>query len=186
VTSSTATILRQLCSSSHRTDVPAEQAVNFGRAAIAPVDKGICSVLATETSGMTLRTPQDTQVRNAGDLQELWRSLMGDGGFSRQSIWLLFLTADGRPSPVLVPIDDIPSRPVPLFLDNLRYIVGELVGTHDVASVAVLLSRPGHTTMTENDRAWARALGQVSSEWPTFLAVGDSVQMFAPDDVITS
>jgi hypothetical protein len=40
--------------------------------------------------------------------------------------------------------------------------------------------------MTENDRAWARALGQVSSEWPTFLAVGDSVQMFAPDDVITS
>lgn len=135
---------------------------------------------------MRLRAPHDTQVRNADDLQELWRSLMGDYGFSRRSIWLLFLAEDGWLNPLLVPIDDIPDRPVPLFLDNLRYIVRELIGTHDAASVALLLSRPGHKTMTENDRAWARALGQVSSEWPTFLAVADSVQIFAPDDLMTS
>ena len=135
---------------------------------------------------MTPRTPHDTLIRNADDLQELWRSLMGDEGFSRRSVWLLFLDADGRPSPVLVPIDDIPRRPVPLFLDNLCCIVRELVGAPDVATAALLLSRPGRLPMTEDDRAWARALRQVSSSWPTFLAVGDSVQMFAPDDLITA
>ena len=135
---------------------------------------------------MTPQTPHDTLIRTTDDLQQLWRSLMGDYGFSRRSVWLLFLDEGGRPSPVLVPIDDIPRRPIPLFVDNLRYISRELVGTHDVASVALLLSRPGHPRMTENDREWARALHQVSSDWPTFLAVADSVQVFAPDDLITS
>ena len=135
---------------------------------------------------MTLRTPHDTVIRNADDLQTLWRDLMGDGGFSRRSVWLLFLDEDSRPSPVLVPIDDIPTSPVPAFVDNLRYIARELVGADDFASVAMLLSRPGHKTMSENDRAWARALGQVSPVWPIFLAVADSVQMFAPDDLIAS
>lgn len=135
---------------------------------------------------MTLQAPHDTVIRTADDLQALWRSLMGDGGFSRRSIWLLFLDEDGRPSPVLVPIDDIPRRPVPAFLDNLRSIAGELVGSQDVASVALLLSRPGNRTMTEDDRAWARALAPVPSAWPIFLAAADSVQMFAPDDLITS
>ena len=135
---------------------------------------------------MTLKTPHDTVIRNADDLQTLWRGLMGDGGFFRRSVWLLFLDQDGRPSPVLVPIDDIPSRPVPAFVDNLRYIAREVVGADDFASVALLLSRPGHKTMSEGDRAWARALGQVSTRWPIFLAVADSVQMFAPDDLIAS
>lgn len=135
---------------------------------------------------MTPRTPQDTLIRNTDDLQALWRSLMGDDGFSRRSIWLIFLDADGRPSPVLMPIDDIPRRPVPLFLDNLRYMSRELVGKDSIASVAMLLSRPGRATMTDDDRAWARALREVSSEWPIFLAVAGSVQLFAPDDLIRS
>jgi hypothetical protein len=133
---------------------------------------------------MTPRTPHDTLIRNSDDLQELWRSLMGDGGFSRRSVWLLFLDAAGRPSPVLVPIDDIPRRPVPIFLDNLRHIARELIGSQDVASMALLLSRPGSKTMSEEDRAWARALREVSSQWPIFLAVADSIQIFAPDDLL--
>lgn len=133
---------------------------------------------------MTPQTPQDTLIRNAADLEALWRSLMGESGFSRRSIWLLFLDAAGRPSPVLVPIDDIPRRPVPLFLENLRYIVREVLGSHDLASTALLLSRPGHVTMTDEDRAWARALTEISPDWPPFLGVADSVQMFAPDDLI--
>jgi hypothetical protein len=133
---------------------------------------------------MTPRTPHDTLIRNSDDLQELWRSLMGDGGFSRRSVWLLFLDAAGRPSPVLVPIDDIPRRPVPIFLDNLRHIARELIGSQDVASMALLLSRPGSKTMSEEDRAWARALREVSSQWPIFLAAADSIQIFAPDDLL--
>ena len=136
---------------------------------------------------MTPQTPHDTLVRTDDDLRQLWRSLMGADGFSRRSLWLLFLDAAGRPSPVLVPIDDVPRHPIPRFVDNLRYIAGELVATRDdLASVAMLLSRPGPSRMTESDREWARALRQVSSEWPTFLAVADTIQAFAPDDLITS
>ena len=133
---------------------------------------------------MTPQTPQATLIRTADDLEALWRSLMSEGGFSRRSVWLLFLDADGRPTPALVPIDDIPQRPVPLFLDNLRHIARELVGTPDIASIAMLLSRPGRPTMTDEDRAWARALQDVSRDWPPFLAFADSVQMFAPDDLL--
>jgi hypothetical protein len=148
------------------------------------VDNAILGFLRRETSDMTPRTPHDTLIRTADDLAALWRSLMGDGGFSRRSVWLLFLGSDGRPTPALVPIDDIPQHPVPLFLDNLRYIVRELVGTQDISSMAMLLSRPGHVTMTDADRTWARALREVSADWPPFLAVADSVQMFAPDDLM--
>lgn len=144
----------------------------------------MCALSASETSGMTSQTPQDTLISSAADLQALWRSLMGDFGFSRRSIWLLFLDAEGRPNPVLVPIDDIPRRPVPRFLDNLRYMARELVGSGEIASMAMLLSRPGRATMTDEDRVWARALHDVSPDWPPFLGVADSVQMFAPDDLI--
>jgi hypothetical protein len=142
--------------------------------------------MADETSGMTPQTPQETLIRNNQDLESLWRSLMGDGGFSRRSVWLLFLGPDGRPTPTLVPIDDIPPRPVSQFQENLRYITRELVGTQDIASIAMLLSRPGPATMTDEDRAWARALHEISGDWPPFLAVADSVQMFAPDDLIAA
>src|SRR3954470_16748876 len=131
------------------------------------------------------QTPHDTLIRTTDDLAALWHSLMGDGGFSRRSVWLLFLGSDGRPTPALVPIDDIPQRPVPLFLENLGHIVRELVGWQDIASMAMLLSRPGHLTMTDDDRAWAQALHHVSADSPPFLAVADSVQMFAPDDLMT-
>jgi hypothetical protein len=133
---------------------------------------------------MTAQTPHDTMIRNAEDLERLWRSLMGDSGFSRRSIWLLFLDSDGRPTPALVPIDDIPRRPVPRLLDNLRRISRDLVGTQDIASMAMLLSRPGHAAMTNEDRAWARALHDISRTWPLFLAAAGSVQMFAPDDLL--
>jgi hypothetical protein len=150
------------------------------------VDNPIFAVRSRETFDMTPQTPQDTLINSTTDLQQLWRSLLGDGGFSRRSIWLLFLDEEGRPSPVLVPIDDIPRRPVQRFLDNLRYMAHELVGNGDVASMAMLLSRPGQVTMTDEDRTWARALHEISADWPPFLAVADSVQMFAPDDLIAA
>jgi hypothetical protein len=133
---------------------------------------------------MTPQTPQDTLIRTADDLEALWRSLMGDFGFSKRSVWLLFLDADGRPNPMLMPIDGIPRRPAPGFLDNLRHIARELVTMQEISSMAMLLSRPGHVTMTDEDRAWGRALHEVCPDWPPFLAVADSVQIFAPDDLM--
>lgn len=36
---------------------------------------------------------------------------MGDGGFGRRSLWLIFLDDLGQQSDLLVPIDDIPMLP---------------------------------------------------------------------------
>jgi hypothetical protein len=133
---------------------------------------------------MTLKAPQETVVRTPTDLYRLWQDLMGDGGFGRRSVWLLFLSADGRPEPVIVPIDDIPARPNARLVDALGSIVRDLVHTGEVDSVALLLSRPGRSDMCEDDRGWARALVAVSRRWPIHLATEDHLQVFAPDDLL--
>jgi hypothetical protein len=128
-----------------------------------------------------------TVVRSDAELHELWQELMGTGGFSRRSLWLLFLDEDGRPQPVLVPIDDIPSRPEARLIDGLALIADGLTSSDAVSSVALLLSRPGPQHMTEDDRCWARALhahDRISPRWPVHLATTDRIQVFAADDLI--
>ena len=86
-------------------------------------------------------TPRDAIVRTSQDLFALWQSLMGDGGFGRRSLWLLFLYDDGQVAPVIVPIEDIPVRPG-VQVTNLGTIVADL-REDGVSSAAMLLSRPG-------------------------------------------
>lgn len=135
---------------------------------------------------MTPKPPLETVIRTPTELSRLWQDLMGEGGFARRSVWLLFLGPDGRPEPVIVPIDDIPVRPDARLVDALGVIVGDLIATREVDSVALLLTRPGRGEMSEDDRRWARALLAVSRRWPIHLATADSVQVFAPDDLLPS
>ena len=114
---------------------------------------------------------------------------MGPGGFSTSSIWLVFLDADSRMQSVIVPIDDIPPEPDDQFVHNLACIIDDLVDGEGVASVALLLSRPGPRAMTESDRRWARALRRELGEhavWPLHLATRDTVHVFAPDDLVAA
>ncbi len=123
-------------------------------------------------------------IRTEADLHALWRKLMGHDGFSMRSLWLIFLEQDGRTQPLIVPIDDLPDEPHQGFLDGLRRIVSGLITEGVAASVAVLLSRPGHGPMTEADRRWARGLratlGSEFGRWPVHLATHDQVRVFAP------
>jgi hypothetical protein len=133
---------------------------------------------------MTMTPPHETIVHSDTELFELWQGLMGDGGFGRRSVWLLFFDADGRPEPVIVPIDDIPARPNARLIDALGEIVAGLKREGTVASVAMLLSRPGPRHMTADDRAWARALMPITPAWPIHLATTDRMQVFAADDLL--
>jgi hypothetical protein len=126
---------------------------------------------------------RDRPVRTPLDLHRLWQAMMGEGGFSRRSLWLTFFEADGLPVPHIVPIDDIPARPDGESLDGLTLITRQLVDDGSVASVAMLLSRPGSGAMHADDRAWARVLAPLSP-WPVHLATSDLVQVFAPDDLL--
>jgi hypothetical protein len=133
--------------------------------------------------------PPGTLIRTPGDLSRAWRGLMGPGGFSTSTLWMLFLDSDSRMQSVIVPIDDIPPEPDEQFVHNLARIVDDLVDGAAVASVALLLSRPGPRAMTDADRRWARALRQQLGAhlvWPLHLATRDTVHVFAPDDLVAA
>ena len=128
-------------------------------------------------------SPHDAIVRTSADLFSLWQSLMGEGGFGRRTLWLVFMYDDGQVSPVIVPIQDIPARPDAL-VANLGAVIAGL-RDDGVNSVAMLLSRPGPRAMTDADRAWARTLTPLTP-WPVHLATADDLQVFAPDDLIAA
>lgn len=93
------------------------------------------------------------------DLESTWRQLMGPLGFTRTSIWLMLIDADGTPIPQLSKIEAPASVPPPAELDAFTDMVGGLV--HEFVPggrVAFLRSRPGGPGLSVEDRAWAQAL----------------------------
>lgn len=132
------------------------------------------------------RPDQQPPIRTQSDLEALWRRLMGDLGFSRTTLWLVLLDADGRPTPVVIPIDDIPPRPVDA-VEHLTGLLAHLV--QPGGSVVFLLSRPGPDgPPTSSERAWIRALeiigGNVGSTvWPVHRANDQALRVCTPDDV---
>jgi len=114
---------------------------------------------------------------------------MGDGGFARSTLWVIFLDGDVRLQPPIMPIEDLPALPDRRMVANLALALGHLHETGDFASAALLLSRPGPAQMTDADRQWARVLREefaAISSWPVHLATRDRVQVFAPDDLIAA
>ena len=134
--------------------------------------------------------PPFTPIRTTADLLSAWRGLMGPGGFGTASIWMIFLDDDDRLLPTVQAIDDRPAEPEEHVVRNLTGVLGDLIDGGDVASVALLLSRPGPPGMTEADRRWARALHAALTgplaRWPLHLATRNRVQVFAPDDLIAA
>jgi hypothetical protein len=134
--------------------------------------------------------PPYSAVRTPADLLAMWQGLMGSGGFSVRSIWLVFFDDESRMQPVIVPIDDLPREPDPQLLGNLSGVVRGIVENEAAATVAVLISRDGPPAMTDADRRWARALratlDPAIAPWPLHLATRDQIRIFAPDDLIAA
>lgn len=137
-----------------------------------------------------LRTPDDMPaIRNQTDLDRHWRALMGPLGFSRSALWLTFVGADDRARPMVTKVEDLPDRPAEPLLDNLVGICADLLA-HDVPGgrVAFLYVRPGTRFVTDEDRAWARALRFAATNIglpcePIHLATDEQLRVFAPDDI---
>lgn len=101
------------------------------------------------------------------DLITLWTGLMGDGGFGRRTLWLVILDDHGRPAPVVVPIDDLPTAPSGR---DARAFGTLLAGLADQGTPILLLSRPGSSAVQDGDRRWAAALAPLAPAWPVHLA----------------
>lgn len=125
----------------------------------------------------------DVPVRSPLALTRRWASLLTPLEFGARSLWLSWLGPDGRQSPVLIPVEDIPARPerrlVTGLLDLHAELAGELVG--DGAHLAMALCRPGAAAVTADDDEWAEACRDVfdsalDATWSLHLAAGGRVE----------
>src|SRR6185312_1869264 len=86
------------------------------------------------------------------------------GAARARQLWILFVDGDGRQSPVVVPIADVPHRPEPRGLAGITRVLhglrGELVTERGPGAVIVARQRPGGDTVLDADREWAAALAQ--------------------------
>ena len=68
----------------------------------------------------------DVPIRSTSDLTGRWATLLDPPIFSARSLWLLWLGADCRVLPIVVPVDDLPSVPEPAMTAG-RHVFSELV-----------------------------------------------------------
>jgi hypothetical protein len=125
----------------------------------------------------------DVPVRFPFALTRRWASLLRPLLFDTRSLWLAWIGPDGRQSPVLLPVDDVPARP------GLRLVSG-LLGVHDEVAaslgsndvlLAMALCRPGEPVETGDDTEWLCAFHEVLGEeldqaWSLHLAAGGRVE----------
>lgn len=105
---------------------------------------------------MTYRPVIHTQ----SDLEDMWRFLMQPLGFGSESLWFVYIAANGALLPHVTQVEQMPASPDPEQVANFVDCLHEVV-THegeDGERVAFLRSRPGRGGPTARDRAWAAAL----------------------------
>jgi hypothetical protein len=130
--------------------------------------------------GMTKPPLANVPVRTAEDLTRRWHVLLEPPVFSARSLWLTWFD-NGLMLPVVIPIDDIPTRPDPEMLTNLVHVCESIAESHvgGECHVGLALCRPGERRVTRDDEAWAAGLRSAfaSSEatWSLHLAAGGSI-----------
>lgn len=136
------------------------------------------------------RSPENTPpIKTQNDLCELWRSLMGELGFSQRYLWAVFMSPEGCVLPGIIQIDGCPLVPDRLMLRNLtRSIVRAMGDDRGRHSVAFLWSRPGGVATKHTDIAWALAIHDAVKKamiptWPVHLANDHDLRAFAPDEL---
>ena len=127
-------------------------------------------------------------VRTDLDVYHLWRLLMGPLGFGCRRLWVTLTDLDGRVSPVIQQIEDVPPRSSPADCDGLMAMLDHVRPHFAGGAVALLYTRPGRRPMNGDDRSWARSLTRAARRaeiplWPVHFANDDELRAFAPDDL---
>jgi hypothetical protein len=127
-------------------------------------------------------------VRTDRDIYHVWRLLMGPLGFGCRRLWVTLTETDGRVSPVLQQIEDVPRRISPAECGGVMTMLDGLRPLFTGGAVALLYSRPGRRPMDDDDRSWARSLSRAARSaevplWPVHFANDEELLVFAPDDL---
>lgn len=125
----------------------------------------------------------DVPVRSSLALTRRWVSILQPPVFVRRSLWLAWLGPDGRQSPIILPVDDVPVEPDRRLLTGLLDVhrqVADHLGGGDV-HLALVLCRPGEPGQDEHNGEWAGALHEVLDDaldgtWSLHLAAGGRVE----------
>ncbi len=104
---------------------------------------------------MTTPPLAQVPVRSAAELTRRWADLLDPPVFAARSLWLMWLTEDGRSLPLVVPVDELPARPDLLVLGRLADFHEAVTEGVHVAHLAMALCRPGHPMTTAADEVWA-------------------------------
>ena len=139
---------------------------------------------------MTTPASTDFPVRSPLALSRRWTSLLQPLAFEARSLWLAWFDAEGRQSPVLVPIDDLPATPDPSMFEGLRLLNETVVSAQlgDGSHLAMALCRPGEAVVSDSDDEWVDALGEVfdglvGQTWSLHLAAGGRIEeLVGPPD----
>src|SRR4051794_13343011 len=139
---------------------------------------------------MTTPALTDVPVRSALALTRRWISLLQPPVFGARALWLTWFDAEGRQSPLLVPVEDLPVVPDPEMFDGLRLLNESVVSAQlgEGSHLAMALCRPGEVVVSDSDDEWVDALaevfdGLVGQTWSLHLAAGGRVEeLVGPPD----
>ena len=120
-------------------------------------------------------------------IQQRVSSLIGRA--ARRQIWFLFLDEQSRQLPLLLPIDDYPSRPDDEDADRFAHLLREVGDSAGAAGVVIVIERFADATVSPSDVAWARALREAAADSPLelrglLLSHAKGVRWIAADDYL--
>lgn len=124
----------------------------------------------------------------ASHVTDAWRRFTAAHYWTRRELWLNVLV-DDEPTPVLVPIDDIPDEPDPAGIAGLMHLCGHLDDELGATSFAFLLVRPSIGGPSAQDRRWASSLLTAARTSgiplePIHHANAVAVGAFTPDELV--
>ena len=131
---------------------------------------------------MTTPAISSAPVRSPAELTDRWRTLLDPPLFRARSLWLTWFDSEGLQSPVVVPVEDLPTTPDPGLYAGFRGLNGAVAesqgrGCH----LAMALCRPGAAKVQDSDDEWVAAFaevfdGLVDQTWSLHLAAAGEVR----------
>lgn len=138
------------------------------------------------------RRPEDMPpVLSQADLHRHWRTLMGELGFARARLYLQLFTVDGRCTPVILDITEIPDVPDGGMADALMSFCSHALDeiAEPGTRVGILYARPGPRSPRTADRAWARFITEAAARhgvpiFPVHVANDEELSVVTPDELV--
>jgi hypothetical protein len=109
-------------------------------------------------------SPLDEPLRTDDEILDRIGQLIQPEARQWRSLVLFFLDGEARTLPVVVPVDDVPEDPEPAVVENLVWILSQVLREQEPgASVVMMLTRPGPPEPDSTDLIWRDRLAKAAA-----------------------